>query len=790
MTERTVSACRVLLAFSVALSPPLATVSRALTSSLPAGRQSASEQGRDDAIRQVENLFNALEEAAALIPGDSFDPRALAARLGTDPAQHFEWVRDHTDWVPYRGALRGPTGVVMDRLGNSLDRALLLAEMLAAAGHSVRLAHDEIPVGQAQELLGRVRTARLGQSIPVVRTPEFSAALWGISERHGLSVEEMRSDYETRLHRNVEASALAAERTSTQAQFLAATVAGVVQPVDRANDAAEALRDHWWVQIRTDRQWSDLDPLLPYAQVGDSLTEDPRTVPYRKRNGLIVLERGTSHEVEIRVIVEQSRNGRRREREALSHVLRPHDLAGGAVTLFAVATHASEALDPSDPAGMLEQLQQRSGSAGEWLPVLRVGSETLYNLAFTAEGSVKRPDLSLFAGSQEAFEGALGQLDLLGQSLDRATSVDKASATTFASGAWVEYEIRGPGIPTRTLRRTLFDLLGPDRDKDNVSAAIGPAQRLAREVALTGSIDILAQGSAITPDLVEATALNGLLASRALTLDALRNWDPEQLRRRAESVDVPGPVPLSLFSLAIARTEWGNATKEVYIASPNVLTYRSGYEVAVAGELRRYGAFDIVANDVAAVSGSGHEAFDARMRQGVLDTNAEALLLPPGQSFASTASALSASSDPSRDWVLITDANDVAWGESPTAEVARRLIATDLEAGYAVVVPRTPNTERGPGWWRIDPATGTTLGMIDGGGQASVEYVTLVLRLSMCYMPISSDAFVSALLCVLFAGRGYLNPDSMINHVAWFGATFHLVGLELLTRFADQMLPD
>ena len=56
----------------------------------------------------------------------------------------FEWVRGSPYWVPYRGSLRGPTGVLMDRLGSSLDRSLLLAELLRTAGHQARLVRAEL----------------------------------------------------------------------------------------------------------------------------------------------------------------------------------------------------------------------------------------------------------------------------------------------------------------------------------------------------------------------------------------------------------------------------------------------------------------------------------------------------------------------------------------------------------------------------------------------------------------------------------------------------------------------
>src|SRR5207237_10831197 len=106
---------------------------------------------------EMERAFKALEAAEKEIPRDSFDPKAIVEKVGKEPEKLFEWVRDKTYWVPYQGSLRGPIGVLMDRLGSSLDRALLLAELLRVAGHKVRLAHAELSKEQARELLPKLR---------------------------------------------------------------------------------------------------------------------------------------------------------------------------------------------------------------------------------------------------------------------------------------------------------------------------------------------------------------------------------------------------------------------------------------------------------------------------------------------------------------------------------------------------------------------------------------------------------------------------------------------------------
>ena len=86
------------------------------------------------AYRERNEILSSFDRAAEKeIPRDTFDPQAIIDKVGKDPNKLFEWVRDNTYWVPYRGMLRGHVGVLMDRVGSSLDRSLLLAELLRRA---------------------------------------------------------------------------------------------------------------------------------------------------------------------------------------------------------------------------------------------------------------------------------------------------------------------------------------------------------------------------------------------------------------------------------------------------------------------------------------------------------------------------------------------------------------------------------------------------------------------------------------------------------------------------------
>ena len=117
--------------------------------------------------------------------------------------------------------------------------------------------------------------------------------------------------------------------------------------------------------------------------------------------------------------------------------------------------------------------------------------------------------------------------------------------------------------------------------------------------------------------------------------------------------------------------------------------------------------------------------FAAQLRQGVLDTNAEALLPLDGASFGAVGPAFSEA----KDW----DVSDSTGGAevSHLPADARRRILDEVRDGYIIVTPRDPTRSRGEefaGWWRIDPRTGHTLGVdASGWGQSLVERVAIAI---------------------------------------------------------------
>jgi RHS repeat-associated protein len=87
-----------------------------------------------------ENSVNAALQAlsSVQIPQEISE---LAKALGNDPLAIFNWVRNHVDYVHYRGAKKGSLTTLVELSGNDYDQSLLLKDLLAAAGFQAILNH-------------------------------------------------------------------------------------------------------------------------------------------------------------------------------------------------------------------------------------------------------------------------------------------------------------------------------------------------------------------------------------------------------------------------------------------------------------------------------------------------------------------------------------------------------------------------------------------------------------------------------------------------------------------------
>jgi hypothetical protein len=598
----------------------------------------------------------------------------------------FAWVKANSFWIPYRGVLRGPVGVLMDGRGNSLDRSLLLADLLKRAGHTVRLAHAQLPQQDAAARLPAL-VARESGAVDASGATSFNGA--GILNATTTRLAVQKQDAARTM---ATLDTRVANQTRRLLQLLAPPDA-TEEWSNRFGAALVALQDHWWVQRQTPAGWVDMDALSNDGRAIAAVqnTERPEDLGMD----------GLYHEITLRVVAEQWTPGSLAEHVALEQTLRPADLIGRSIALQFWPTAP---IKSQTPAGR-DELKNSKGA--EWAAMLMIDRDVASAGILPESGD--DPDQPQQGG---AFGGIAGGFN----STFAPPVQQRAASKSTLSAVWLEYEFKAPGEEPRKIRRTVFDLVGPARRNEGAPQqfALDDASRTVRDRAMMMRNEMLPVTCAIAPEFITHLVSQSLLGNRQLLLAATKPGVTQDAV--VEIARQSAPTVTSLYALALAAT--ANGSRATYVDRPLLFTnhaYPKPGKESVIVE-----ATDIVANDIG-VSLAAKDAFATRVGEGVRYTNAESLLHGP-EALTNTADAFA---QPGA-WVALTasDETDIAALTMPAD--ARRRILDEVMNGQVVVAPRVAlSTASGPfaGWWRVDPATGTTLGFgLNGWGVAATEH--------------------------------------------------------------------
>jgi hypothetical protein len=590
----------------------------------------------------------------------------------------------------------------MDRQGNSLDRAILLDSLLELAGHEARLASVRLPEDAVAALLPGL----LAGTVRRFEAPPDSGDGWAIrnaSLEYGTDPASMEASLGAQVTAMDSVMRLLHGRVAGQSRRLLAQVPhpqGEADSLARADRAAESLRDHWWVQVRQDSAWRDLE-LLDVPTPAAGRFADPAALPDE-----------LYHTLTVRLIAEEEAGSARRLVPALAQTIRPSAIPGRAVAL--------QIWPANMPAELHAEAQSRFGLATqaqeerEWVASLTVADSVI------ASGEIGG---SASAGSRTARAPSGNPMGGLGGAMAAAAAPKSESPEVIA--AWIEYEVRAPGRPTRTWRRAVFDLVGPAARAAGSAApvAMTDAQRLQRGLALIMHTEMLPVTSEVAPEyglhLIAQNALaNAGLMRRLAVSDSVSLPDRDSLIALA----APGVSPL--YALALARLDWSRVGRWLYVDQIGLLTRHR--HLGAAGDMVTVrGAVEIIARDLGVAPG-GPDAFTVRLEQGVFDTNAEAMWWG-GQGINNTADAFELGGE----WAKLGSA--AAVDQLTVHEDARARMQEDLAAGLTLVAPRQAASRGGDhftGWWRIDPVTGAATGTpANGWAQCGSEY-SLHLRVA------------------------------------------------------------
>jgi hypothetical protein len=729
---------------------------------------------------ELERRLAILQQMRDELPKPLLDASDVVTSMGKDkptPQALFEWVRDQTYWVPYRGVLRGEPGVLLDRQGNSADRSILLYGLLRACKHEARLARAKLSDDQATALLRRIRPFPVTPPNDARSVAAAAPDINAIAQRLEVDAVDLRAQLDGLSLRGQRLAEDLAQRIGQQLPALEAACAklsdsaGHAPPASAPTSPVEAIREHWWVQYRDGQSWIDLDPTASDAAPGQAQAAPESTLQPQK---LSELPEADLHLVQIGVVVEYLKRGELREVSVLQQKLLPGGLYGQPMRLYHVPIGTAHQLNALDPALNADTMKEAAAAEHEWMPVLEVGTTRVQRYSFTSDGMLNDSTLPTFAqaalagrklvsgmerGSETAgsrvgrmLGGGRGMGGMGAARNDAATQPATAPASPGddqLTAEWIEFRILSPGRAERTVRRTIFDLLGPaNRVARHLSdLQFDKGRKIDRGLALIGQTEILCTPCQLPREYVSRLMADSLVSNQAALSGLLRATGDSTLTQEKanektnELLSQLSPPPGPLYHLASSRGAFGAlAAGKLFFDQPNIFARHMNVASDDAGNLFARDAIDIVANDLAARATDPSGASKARFEQGVWDTNLESAVQTTvlsdnnggGVRRAANAADLYALSAAQQvEWITIRSASDSgALQRLQIPDDARARLEQDLAAGHAVMAPLKPILRDGApryAWWRMDPGRGAILGVCETGeGGTAVEYNTKI----------------------------------------------------------------
>ena len=691
------------------------------------------EPTTEELQEMLSGYFREVRRSYQELPRESFDTTAILAEVGDDPEALRDWMAESIAWVPYEGLLRGPRGTLMDRTGNSLDRAFLLATLLMEAGHKgVELARGEVDADNPvyKELRERTRSS---QAPPVYNLPDKAETSSQVEQ----SMLEQKSRYENLLE-------TIAFRTESQLPV----VRGWLDEAHAVVPASEATREHWWV-------------LMENAD-GESINLDPSGLEGIKILNTVSPEETAAlspHKIEIEIVIEQWKDGEFTTKSPLQHEAEAWKIAGQSIEMGFNATDLD--LGPSrmmeNPESGLAELEAKVAAQRDWLPYLLIGEETIVSESFNTEGELHTNHEGSTQGRR--LGQATGLLGGLGQSAEDQNS----SALT---ALWIDLSIIAPDGTRQTERRTVFDLLDPsERSKEKPGMPdITEEKEATRGLALLSQMNLLVLTGHFSRPYSLAQAYENLLRNRRGILGAVHYQGRDNPEGVGKAMGEMRNFPGELYQWANLRREMHAQNERIYLAEPNWVAWHDQVIRNNAGESILRQGMDLVFNRVAVTPDpDGPKAAELRMEQGLLDTIVEAILVSENNEapIANSSNALEQLGDEA--WAKFRSMEEIHASGTELDPEALPYIRSALNRGKSIVLLTNAAAvayEKTSLWWELDERTGHLLGRsANGWGAAQGEYILTfvgaknsIFILGMTIYGCKDDPGFACYLCAFLTG--------------------------------------
>lgn len=668
----------------------------ALSAQAPLVRLASNPSTPAGGTERIDRILRAMRST---VDEASFDPERMAERLDDQGGAEaiVDWVTNNIRFESYRGLLRGSKGTLISGAGNTLDQAMLLAQMLRDSGYDARIVRGTLDEKNAARLVDSMFGSRgeihAGTDLDI----EKFAAASGIPERELRSYQERIAAFELE-QQPAYRDALAARDLIT-AQLKAA---GIQVGADVTETLIKEASDYAWVQFRTGASgsWQEAHPafgaMSPPEGISISATLADAIPP------------NLQHRVRVEFTLERKYGDRLQTESLMEPWERP------VANLIGIPMIIGNTVLGVDPAATLEDLAGSMADQALFAPVFMNGLAPGAQ-AFDLFGNVVPPEAAASdaaavvqsvtrRGAQAA--SALGGL---------GSTAPNDSVPIALTAQWIDFILIAPdGAETRH-RRFVFDRLTPEA-RATGGLALQDESVVLRGL-LTSQVLMLNPGEVSPAYIASEMHKSAVAANQALQkLRGEAGQNVAQATRVLKGVDVKEHLLLfAAFDGAILP-----AGTISYRAEPSLLVL---FNELTPGESPSLAAgVDIIHNARRVYRNQGQRVVtdpSAAILAGAWETSAERQFIATRTDgdVHGVYKAFATSDGASRTLTPGMDATIADLG------AALPLIQENLARGFAVVLPGRATADTGPtAWWRVNPITGETLGMgIDGRGTAATE---------------------------------------------------------------------
>lgn len=643
------------------------------------------------ALPELENNFEAMRALHRARPRPHVSASDVVEDIGTEPSDLHQWIHQNVGLVPYVGSLRGADGILVDGTGNSLDRALLLAAMLEAGGYEVVVFKGELGADDPQPAWNiPLPTASLPE-LPAEVVAEI-ARLQDITHEEAVAAQALDQENRQRLLEDIFGMALPVSEEI--ADLISTDSAGNVP----------SITNHWWTGYRAEgaTDWLMLDATTADGAVLNGITGEPIQIDALSE---------WQHTVEISLIAEVTDGAERTEHELVTHLMLPADYWRESVRISSMPLGWRGASRPESEEDLGTEDIDSSGDVladlyahEEWWPIIQAGNELVKGASITTNGVINENPYT--DPKARAVSTAAAALSGMG--------AGPSNVTAFWSALTLQITIHTPGSPPNVIRRSIMDIIGPS--KRSADAEITMNDELAElraTQALTTTVLSIMPGKPTLEVVDRLQRVENLRAREVLTgvVDAVARDDVDTALDRLMTMPLPNGPLLNWHSLRRQASLDGSVA---YANVPQIIALH--HTVPPTFDEPALIGVDVISNGIGVLPTASEDAWMIRLRQGVIDTTAEAYSLPetakplPGNAVRDML-------DADEAWQLLTSAPD------PSRSDVSARIQSVMNAGMLVVAQA--DAPGATSYWVIDPNNGQALGFnhLGHGSQMGEDFV-------------------------------------------------------------------